>query len=472
MKPDSASFSQLKISKDLIAVIQELGYDAMTPIQAESIPHLLHGKDVIGQSETGSGKTAAFSIPILQEINTRDRSIQALILCPTRELCAQVAREIRRLARRHKGLQVLVLAGGQFIAPQLSALEKGAHIAVGTPGRVLDIITRKKLDLAKLKTFVLDEADRMLDMGFEDDMLQIMKALPKQRQTVLFSATFPDSIQTISKLYQTNPVSIKIKKNETDSVAIKQYFIHVDHSNRTSHIAKILKALNPERTIIFCNLKASTRDVSQSLQDDGFKAESLSGDLEQFERDRVMAKFRNLTTKVLVATDVAARGIDIEKLDLVINFDTPAKPDVYVHRIGRTGRAGKKGVSVSLLSSKESHKLDYIDKYTGVKHQTISLEQFLEDFKKSIPDAASATSNVAMTTVCVHGGRKDKVRPGDILGALTGDAGGFLAKDIGKIEIHDRLTYVALNSLIVEDAVKSLSQGRIKGRTFKISLVT
>lgn len=481
------SFSDLNLSPLLLAVLEELKFTAMTPIQAESIPALLAGKDLIGQSATGSGKTAAFTLPILQKIKVKERHIHALVMCPTRELCTQVAREMRRLGRKHPGLQVLILAGGQFIAPQISALEKGAHIAVGTPGRLLDLISRGKLDLKRTKTVVLDEADRMLDMGFVDDMEQILDALPEKRQTVFFSATFPETIVEMSERYQNEPVTVQIADDVTlTHASITEHFYATDHNDRLESLKHVLRIHPSDSVLVFCNLKVVAREVAEALNEDGFAAESIHGDLEQYERDRVMAKFRNLTTRILVATDVAARGLDVPNLDLVVNYDTPAKPDVYVHRIGRTGRAGRKGLAVSLLSPKERHKLDYINEYTN-KGESRSDARKLEklpnalvtgDFddtpeEKSPSPAAksSPTPTFAMATLCISGGRKDKLRPGDILGALTGDAGGLAGSDIGKIEILDRLSYVALRKELAKTALTRLQTGRIKGRTFKISLV-
>lgn len=480
-KQQEKSFRDLKISSTLIAVLEEIGYSAMTEVQAQAIPHLLLGKDLIGQSKTGSGKTAAFSIPILEKIQLQNRSIQALILCPTRELCTQVAREIRKLGRKHPSLQVLILAGGQFIAPQLSALEKGVHIAVGTPGRVMDIIGRGKLNLSRLRTIVLDEADRMLDMGFEEDMQQIMGYMPSKRQTVLFSATFPESITSLSEQYQKNPVTVTIKNDDTESSPIKDYFIAAE-DDKIKTLKSVLDLLKPKNAIIFCNLKAVTQEVAQDLRELGFSADCLNGDLEQFDRDRIMARFRNESLKLLVATDVAARGIDVEKLDLVVNFDTPAKPDVYVHRIGRTGRAGQKGVAISLLISKEHHKLDRISEYTkrDCRLSTIDDLKSTLSYLTSKDVSVSSTKEEAtstydnkspMVTLCIFGGRKDKLRPGDILGALTGETGNLPGSAVGKIEIHDRLTYVAIQRDYAAKALMAIQSGRIKARTFKVSQI-
>ncbi|MCX6118483.1 MAG: DEAD/DEAH box helicase [Proteobacteria bacterium] len=481
---------KISLSAGMAATLEELGYQTLTPIQTMSIPILLKGRDLIGQSKTGSGKTAAFAIPILERIKVQDRHIQALIMCPTRELCAQVAREVRKLGRKIPGLHVAVLSGGQFIAPQLLALEKGAHIAVGTPGRIVDILSRKKLATGRIKTIVLDEADRMLDMGFEEDMDYILSAMPDKRQTVLFSATFPESIRSISQRFQNDPESVEIENIENPQDAIDQKFCFVDAENRVDILEQIIAKLKPQSCIVFCNLKAVCADVSADLQARGFSADAIHGDLEQFDRDRVMAKFRNQSTKILVATDVAARGIDIQGLDLVVNFDTPAKPDVYVHRIGRTGRAGRKGLAISLLAQRERHKIDRVSEqlqkpfYPSLLNEILALPVFFGSSVESsakVDQTGEARETVSgeilplvvhdFATLCIYGGRKDKLRPGDILGALTGSAGGFSGKDIGKIEIQDRLSYVAVNKSIADRALKALSQGQIKKRTFKVSRI-
>jgi ATP-independent RNA helicase DbpA len=467
-------FSDLKLPALLQEVIAEIGYTTLTPVQAQSIPLLLAGRDLIGQSRTGSGKTAAFSIPILRNVNVKTRVVQALVLCPTRELCAQVAREMRRLGRRHPGLQVLICSGGQFIAPQIGALEKGAHIVVGTPGRVLDLISRKKLVLGKTTTLVLDEADRMLDMGFQDDMEQILAALPRQCQTVFFSATFPDSIDEMSRKYQRNPARVTIETREDEVPAIQEIFHEAERDQKATALARILKHHDPESAIVFVNMKAVAQEVAAELEKSGISAAALHGDLEQFDRDRVMARFRNHSVRVLVATDVAARGIDVEALDLVVNFDCPAKPDVYVHRIGRTGRAGKTGVAISIITPKEQYKLELISEYTRRPAKASALPCTSISGRASEAPAAAkkaVTSSARMETISISAGRKDKLRPGDILGALTGEAGGLKGDDVGKIEIHDRISYVAVRKEVAQHALRSLEKGKIKGRTFRVSLV-
>ena len=470
---DSSTFEQLSLSAGLQEIVKELGYTAMTQIQAQSIPLLLEGLDVIGQSKTGSGKTAAFTLPILQKIkiNSDGRvagyALQALVLCPTRELCTQVAREIRKLGRKHIGLQVLMLSGGQPIGPQIHSIEKGVHIAVGTPGRILDHLSRGTLDLSKVKTVVLDEADRMLDMGFQEDMEVILRATPPERQTVFFSATFPRSIEDMSRRYQKDAVRVTIQE-EVKAPNIRQFYYEVHPASKLKSLLNVLKEFEPESTIVFCNLKTTVNEVHRFLAQIGVSAGCLHGDLEQSDRDRVMAKFRNRSVRILVATDVAARGLDISDLDLVINFDLPTKTDVYVHRIGRTGRAGKTGIAVSLILSKEDVKIKAIEKamqVTAERWEPKEKSDELHELKNEIQQESK------MVTLFIAAGRKNKMRPGDILGALTGEAGGLKSEDVGKIEIHDFFAYVAVAKDVAKDAFQALQNGRIKGRRVRVEYV-
>ncbi len=458
-----ADFSSLCLSPSLLEVLKELGYTTPTPIQQKSIPVLLAGKDLIGQSETGSGKTAAFALPILQNIKLNKRRLQALILCPTRELCAQVAREIRTLGRKEQSLAVLEIVGGQPMRPQICALERGVHIAVGTPGRLLDHHKRGTLPCRQITTVVLDEADRMLDMGFGADVEAILNTLPKSRQTVLFSATFPDTVKAISGSYQRKAVTITVASQAQDTETLLQYFVTAKASNKLQSLYWVLDHFPHESALIFCNFKASVRELEQALTEAGCSVGRLDGDLEQFERDQVLAKFRNQSIRILIATDVAGRGIDVKDLELIINFELPAKPDIYVHRIGRTARAGKEGVAISLVTPRESSRLRSFEKVVGSK------------IKKQTPTTSKNSRFLArhatMTTILISGGRKDKIRPGDILGALTGDAGGLRGDQIGKIEIHDRLSYVAVASSIGARAAKSINAGRIKAKRFRATLV-
>lgn len=455
-------FKSLRLHENIQVVLDELGYKSMTPIQAESIPLLLKGHDLVGQSKTGSGKTAAFSLPILNNLQIKRRNLQAMILCPTRELCTQVAREMRKLGRRFPGFTVVILSGGQPIRPQIYAMEKGAHIAVGTPGRLVDHILRKTIDTRSIKTVVLDEADRMLDMGFEEDMQTILSSMPERRQTVFFSATYPDSIEAMSEAYQNNPKLVTIT-DDAETPAISQYVLATETAAKPDALVQLIKSQAPSSAIVFCNQKITTANLEETLKAAGISAASLNGDLEQFDRDRVMATFRNQSIRVLIATDVAARGIDVADLDLVVNYDLPVKPEIYVHRIGRTGRAGKTGLAVSFATSREGYKIEGIEEFisTTLRHMTLEAQVTT---KHSIEPAA-------MVTLFISGGRRQKVRPGDILGALTNEEIGLSREQIGKIEIHDNFSYVAVAKKFADQTVEKLSAGRIKGRKFNIERV-
>lgn len=463
------AISKHTLSANLQAVIAELGYKELTPIQAKSIPLLLEGRDLIGQSKTGSGKTAAFTLPILEKIDLKKKEIQALVLSPTRELCSQVAREVRKLGRKSPGLQVLILAGGQPMGPQVASLEMGAHIVVGTPGRILDHLGRGTLELSAVKTVVLDEADRMLDMGFQEDMERILGACPVKRQTVLFSATFPDKIEEMSEAYQRNPARVTVEDKKLDGASIRQLWYEVPHEQKLHAILWLLTQHKPESAIIFANQKQTVSDLARAMERAGVSCGALHGDLEQRDRDRVMAKFRNKSIRFLVATDVAARGIDIEALDAVFNFDIPPQADVYTHRIGRTGRAGKKGVAISLVVPREKSKVLMFEAETGSKMDKKTLPEFEQLQTESLKTESYA--DASMTTLVIAAGRKDKMRPGDILGALTGEAGNLKGADIGKIEIHDRFSYVAVSQSIANLALERLQAGKIKGRKIRVHLV-
>ena len=462
-------FDSLALSPSLLLVGEELGYEEMTPIQAEGIPVLLAGKDLIGQARTGSGKTAAFALPILEALSLDERALRALVLCPTRELCAQVAREIRTLGRRHAGLQVLVVSGGQPVRHQAAALERGVHVVVGTPGRVLDHLRRRTLDLSRVATAVLDEADRMLDMGFADEMEQILSALPSSRQTAFFSATFPTSVDAMSRSHQRNAVRVTIDEPGAETPQIRQWVLAAEPDDKLRALYWVLAEHPHESALVFCNLKASVAELTTSLASAGVSASCLHGDLEQLERDRVMAMFRTQSVRVLVATDVAARGIDVADLDLVINYDLPAQPDIYIHRIGRTGRAGKRGLSVSLASAADARRLAAIEQRTGAPLER--MPRGPGDGRGREELARQIARGPKMDTIQIAGGRRDKLRPGDILGALTGEAGGLRGADIGRIEIQERRSFVAVSSSVSRKAVTSLDTGRIKGRRFRASLI-
>jgi ATP-independent RNA helicase DbpA len=458
-------FSSLPLSSELLQVVSELGYRALTDIQAEAIPPLLEGRDLIGQSQTGSGKTAAFGLPLLQRIRVdRTRVLQALVLCPTRELCAQVARELRRLGRRRHGLQVLTLAGGESMRAQLQALERGVHVVVGTPGRLLDHLRRGRLQLHALQLLVLDEADRMLEMGFREDMEQILAHAPEARQTVFFSATFPRTIEQLSEQFQRSPVRVTIAAAPSERPAIQQRYVVIEHKAKPAALQQLLGEHPHEAALVFARQKSTVSEVAQKLTAAGISAGFLHGDLLQPERDLTLAKFRNGSVRVLVATDVAARGIDVASLDLVVNYDLPTRFDVYLHRVGRTGRAGEAGSAYSLVTAAEEPRIAALETAHSVAIERVTLGADTQ------PVAASSRP-ATMRTLRISGGRKQKVRPADILGALTGEAGGLAGTQIGKIEIHDNLSYVAVDSAISAQAERSLQQGRIKGRRFQVALM-
>ncbi len=470
MSPADDGFAALGLSPALSQVVAELGFARPTPVQARAIPLLLAGRDLIGQSTTGSGKTAAFALAILQNVRLGERHPQALILCPTRELCAQVARELRKLGRREAGLQVLILSGGQPMNPQLAALQRGVHVVVGTPGRALDHIVRGSLNLSGVATVVVDEADRMLDLGFGEEMEKILSSAPKPRQTVFFSATYPRSIDAMISAHQRDPERLIIDESEGPPALLRQLAYVVNDGGRQGMLLAILRASPPESAIVFCNFKATVARVQQALDTAGFSSAALHGDLDQRQRDFVMAKLRNHSIRVLVATDVAARGLDIEGLDLVVNFELPFQPEIYVHRIGRTGRAGKAGVAVSLVGPQDGAKLRAIEAAIGspLERQVAPPPPHGD----GIDPRTAVPVDAAMATLYLSGGRKDKVRPGDILGALTGEAGGFQGSEVGKIEIHDRFSYVAIAKGSAARAIERLGAGRIKGKKFKVGLAT
>lgn len=454
-------FRSLNLSAGLLRVIEEMGFTEMTPIQAASIPALLQGQDLIGQSHTGSGKTAAFIIPILQKIQIEVREPQALILCPTRELCDQVLKECRKFSKAFPGLQTVALVGGQPYPPQTQALNNGVHVIVGTPGRTLEHLRRNQFKASQLKTLVLDEADRMLDEGFADEMTAIIEELPQKKQTIFFSATFPESIEALSRKYQKNAVRVTIDKDVQDSPQIKQYLYEAESPQKIDTLLRILQRHPSACTLVFCRMKTTVAEIGEKLANMNVSSQVLHGDLSQPERDRATALFRNGSARILVATDVAARGLDIEMLELVINVDLPVSPEVYIHRIGRTGRAGRQGTAVSIATAFEALKIMEIEQATGVRmiRQNLGFENqhgLGAEFQKT-----------STKTIQIAGGKIDKLRAGDILGALTAQPGALLATDIGKIEIHERFSLVAVTTPVAEKALQKLRTTKIKGKKFK-----
>lgn len=431
----------------------------MTPIQAQGLPVILSGNDLLAQAKTGSGKTAAFAIGLLQSLDVKLYKTQALVLCPTRELADQVSKEIRRLARAIPNTKILTLCGGKPLGPQLASLEHSPHIVVGTPGRILKhLIDKQSLNLDSLKTLVLDEADRMLDMGFYEDIMQIIHTTPRQRQTLLFSATYPEQIKDISDEIQNKPVDIRLETTHSEN-KIKQVFYEVEKGERTKTLIALLHHYRPQSCVVFCNRKQQAQELADALWQEGFHALALHGDLEQKERDQVLVQFSNKSSSILIATDVAARGIDIKDLEAVVNFELTPDPEIHVHRVGRTGRAGKEGLAVSLFMASEAHKVNRIEEYldTTFKIEKSTSLKLRENFKLSPP----------MVTLCINGGRKNKIRAGDILGALTANTN-LPGKQIGKIDIFDTISYVAIERQIAKQALKVLSEGKIKGRKYKV----
>ncbi|MBU3915361.1 ATP-dependent RNA helicase DbpA [bacterium] len=454
-------FSVLPLSADLTANLESLNYQRMTPIQEKSLPPILEGRDLIAKAKTGSGKTAAFGIGLITKLKLDYYAPQALILSPTRELGAQTAGEIRRLARFLPNIKVLTLCGGQPIGPQIGSLEHGAHVLVGTPGRLIDHLSRRTLSLRQIKTLVLDEADRMLEMGFYPDIKKIIGQTPNHRQTLLFSATYPDSIRQLSADFQNDPVEVRVDE-VTSSDQLEHIFYEVNKQTKQEALIRLLAHYRPHSAVIFCNTKQCCGELAVYLREKGFGAEALHGDMEQKDRDQVLVRFANQSCPILVATDVAARGLDIKDLRIVINYELFPKPEVYIHRVGRTGRAGKKGLALSLYEKREQFKLDAISSFQGKPLHCEPAED--------LPNSPDMTMPPPMTTLCISGGRKQKIRPGDILGALTGEAE-ISADNVGKIDVFDFWSYVAVKQKVADKALRRLESGRIKGRTFKVKFI-
>ncbi len=448
------NFDKLKLSPNMLQNLKDMDFVKMTEIQEQSLPHSLEGLDIIAQAKTGSGKTLAFGIPLLQNINVKSFLIQALILCPTRELSDQVATELRKIARFQHNLKILTLSGGVPMRPQIKSLEHGAHVVVGTPGRVQDHLGKQTLDLSKIKTVVLDEADRMLDMGFYDVINHILQSVPKKRQTLLFSATYEENIKTLSKNITINPKFITIKQEESSS-HVNQIFYKVEKNEKFEELLKILRFYKPPSSILFCNTKIMVQEITNLLQDAGFSALDLHGDLDQIDRTETLIQFSNKSCAILIATDVAARGLDIKEVDMVINYDLPRDIASYTHRIGRTARAGKSGLAISLINKNDLQKIQNYKEDAEIKElKTINPDS---DIKITAP----------MKTLCINGGKKDKLRAGDILGVFC-VAIGLLKEDIGKIDLLDRYTYVSIKKEVFQKAIKGLQNTKIKKRFFKV----
>lgn len=451
-------FSSLPLLSALQDNLVSLKYLHMTPVQAQSLPLILQGKDVIAQARTGSGKTAAFGLGLLHSLQVKIFKVQSLVLCPTRELADQVAKEIRRLARGIHNIKVLTLCGGTPFGPQIGSLEHGAHIIVGTPGRIEEHLRKGTLKLETLRTLVLDEADRMLDMGFQASMDAIFKHIPEKRQTLLFSATYSTQVKAIASKLMATPQWVETE-NDHDNNTIEQHFYLIESGvSRLQAIQTLLLHFRPGSALVFCNTKKETQQLADALCQQGFNALALHGDLEQKNRDQTLVRFANNSATVLVATDVAARGIDIEALDAVINYQIARELEVHIHRIGRTGRAGRTGLACTLYSEKETFKYSALEKHLG---------QPLESYP--LP-AISLTQQPAyqppMVTLQIDGGKKQKLRPGDILGALTAQ-NDISGDSVGKIHRFDHCTYVAIRRKDASAALSKLTHGKLKGRSFR-----
>ncbi|OHD98740.1 MAG: ATP-dependent RNA helicase DbpA [Sulfurimonas sp. RIFCSPHIGHO2_12_FULL_36_9] len=448
-------FSNLPLTKEMLHNLSEIGYKEMTPIQEESLPYILDGRDVIAQAKTGSGKTAAFGIGLLHKLQVKKFRVQSLILCPTRELADQVAKELRTLARFSHNIKILTLCGGTAFGPQLGSLRHGAHIIVGTPGRILKHLKKKTLSLEDVDMLVLDEADRMLDMGFSEEINEVLEFVPKSRQTLLFSATYTDEIMGISASIQRDAINVKTTSTEVAN-KITERFYEVQNSQKLKTVINILSNFKPENVIVFANTKAEVQEVAETLQKNRIDALAIHGDLEQYERNDVLVQFANKSCPVLVATDVAARGLDIKELSMVINYDLPHGEETYTHRIGRTARAGMEGLAFTLFSPYEE------DKAYEYKNTTRLFED--AEALKTVNGFEMKPQNI---TLVIEGGKKDKVRAGDLLGALTGEAG-LDGNSIGKIDIYDKQSYVAIEASKIDEAHEKLKNGKIKGKKFSI----
>jgi ATP-independent RNA helicase DbpA len=459
MTERAPEFADLPLNPALFQGLDALGHVQMTPVQTQSLPALIEGRDLIAQAPTGSGKTAAFGLALLHRIDPAQIRLQALVLCPTRELADQVSKHIRKLATGIPNLKLMTLTGGVALAPQLTSLAQHApHVVVGTPGRVQELLRKRALDLRDVGVLVLDEADRMLDMGFEEPIREIVGKTPSNRQTLLFSATYPESIRTIAARVMRDPVEVTVEGAQQQAT-IDQRFFDVDPAQKPAALAGLLMEYAPESAVVFCNMRKDTEEVVSSLTHLGYTALALHGDMEQRDRDEVLVRFSNRSCNVLVASDVAARGLDIDDLGAVINYDVPNDADTYVHRIGRTGRAGRTGLALTLCTPRELPRSTALAQQLGI---TIRWER--PTLATLRPRSAPPATTV---TLRIDAGRTDKLRPGDIVGAITGDAG-LPADAVGKIDVFATRSYVAIKRNQAEKALARLQAGKIKGRKFRV----
>ena len=457
-----STFKELNLHPLLLQSLQDLNYNTPTPIQQSAIPLLLQGQDVAGQAETGSGKTAAFGLPLLQNINTELQQVQALVIVPTRELAVQVRQELKQYAKKIENLKVSAFYGGHSFSQERASLAHPPQLLVGTPGRLTDHLNRRTLDLSQVKQVVLDEADKLLEMGFEEELDQILANLPHKRQTILFSATMPDDVKELISNSLKNPQFVKASANAIPD-KVKLIGLKVDHEKRREAVVQLLQTINPAGTVVFTNTRIAADELAAQLQEAGFAAKPLHGGMEQKDRDKAMTLFRNRTTQVLVATDVAARGLDIEALQNIIHYELPIDAAAYLHRSGRTGRAGKSGTVYTLATPRDEKQLrDW---------EQVRMDEWLSaDNLKAKPGQAESVAQPAFATLHISGGRRDKISPRDIVGALIAEAG-LKADQIGKIEIQDRMSFVAVPEEQSKSVARKLSEGKIKGRKYKVDLV-
>lgn len=520
---DKVKFEEMELSKEIKKAIEDMGFEEASPIQAQTIPIILEGYDVVGQAQTGTGKTAAFGIPLIEKIEPGNKSVQAIVLLPTRELAIQVAEEIKKLAAHKKFVTILPVYGGQPIERQFQALKKGVNIVIGTPGRVIDHINRGTLKLDGIKTVVLDEADEMFNMGFRDDIETILSKTPEERQTIFFSATMPDEIIQFTKKYQKDPKIIKVVHKVLTVPNVEQYYYEVKDSMKTEVLCRLIDIYNPRLSLVFCNTKRRVDEITSQLQARGYSADGLHGDLKQLQRDRVMNKFRNGTIDVLVATDVAARGIDVDEIEAVFNYDIPQDDEYYVHRVGRTARAGRSGRAFSFAVGRDIYKLRDIQKYAKTKiiRQDIPTPGDVEERKTALLldkirevindekhlkyanlverlmdeyasiDIASAILKLyigeeekqelepetdefegtggtnGMVRLFINVGRKDGVGPNHIVGAISGEAN-IPGNMIGSIDIYDKFSFVEIPKEYAKDVINVMQNNQIKGRKINI----
>ncbi len=522
---ETVRFDELGLSDQILKAVTEMGFEAASPIQAKAIPVLMDGKDAIGQAQTGTGKTAAFGIPLLEKIDPKNKKLQGIILCPTRELAIQVAEEIRKLSKFMHGIKVLPVYGGQDIVKQIRSLKGGVQLIIGTPGRVMDHMRRKTIKFDQVHTIVLDEADEMLNMGFREDIETVLKEIPEERQTVLFSATMPKPIMDITNQYQKKDAElVKVVKKELTVKNIDQYYYEVKQKNKEEVLSRLLDMYNPKRSLVFCNTKRKVDELTTALQGRGYFAEGLHGDLKQSQRDRVMNGFRNGKTEILIATDVAARGIDVDDVEAVFNYDIPQDDEFYVHRIGRTGRAGRVGKAFSFVVGKEVYKLKDIQRYCKTKIYAqpipslddvtaIKVEKILEDVNQIISnedlkdmidmlenhlneedytamdiaaaflklsmgneeameeekgmDFGNTGAEEGMVRLFINIGKKQGVRPGDILGAIAGESG-MPGKLVGSIDMYDKYTFVEVPTDRAKEVLSAMDHAKIKGKMVNV----